>query len=156
MVEKLLSLPSPRPKGLFFLLEAAFLVLGGPLSPSAWPLERGALLVVRRGTRPFPLSKDRLYATLFFAPLATDGRMKEKGPNNCVSPFAGKHAPLSLQGQARDQEDQEYRGVENICASPARSRVSSIWGIGMEEDLEFSPVVFSLELPASLAMMRGD
>ncbi len=34
--------------------------------------------------------------------------MKEKGPNNCVSPFAGKHAPLSLQGQARDQEDQGY------------------------------------------------
>lgn len=44
MVEKLLSLPSPRPKGLFFLLEAAFLVLGGPFSPSAWPLERGGLI----------------------------------------------------------------------------------------------------------------
>ncbi len=153
MVEKLLSLPSPRPKGLFFLLEAAFLVLGGPFSPSAWPLERGALLVVRRGTRPFPLSKDRLYATLFFAPFATDGRMKEKGPNNCVSPFAGKHAPLSLSLSKDKQGIRRTKSIEEwkiFVLAPLDLACQVYGGSGWKKTLNFHLLCLALSYqPAS-------
>ena len=68
MVEKLLSLPSPRPKGLFFLLEAAFLVLGGPFSPSAWPLERGGLISSEKRDEAFSPFQRSFVRNVVFCP----------------------------------------------------------------------------------------